>query len=260
MSTAPRPYISPLRTSAGGAEGRQRPGRFVAHRHHIGMAGEHQMRAVARLPCIEVLDIRRAVFREGRPVGRKTHRREHFGQRRQRRSRPASRMGSGSASQGFRRDRSAVSCGTNHRFVGRESQCGFAMRKSTKSKDILRRGPIDDRRWTCRGSIPSPFLLARKQAARRHSLRYGFRSRPSALAVKPTGNHKYARRGRHPAVQSFGKRQALSVRCTFGERVDAMLDKVERPSVGTPLLTMDEARLREPGNGALAMLRGWVES
>jgi hypothetical protein len=39
-----------------------------------------------------------------------------------------------------------------------------------------------------------------------------------------------------------------------------MLDKVERPSVGTPLLTMDEARLREPGNGALAMLRGWVES
>ncbi|MDQ6435729.1 hypothetical protein RB623_16855 [Mesorhizobium sp. LHD-90] len=39
-----------------------------------------------------------------------------------------------------------------------------------------------------------------------------------------------------------------------------MLDKVMEPAVGTPLLTMTEARALEPGNGALAMLRGWVET
>jgi hypothetical protein len=39
-----------------------------------------------------------------------------------------------------------------------------------------------------------------------------------------------------------------------------MLDRVARPTVGTPLLTMQEARAAETGDDALATLRGWVEA
>lgn len=42
--------------------------------------------------------------------------------------------------------------------------------------------------------------------------------------------------------------------------MDAMLDKVAKPAVGTPLLTMEEARARATGDDALATLRAWVET
>ena len=67
-----------------GGEGRMRPGGFVAGRHHVGVAGEHQMRAVAGAPRIEVLDVRRAVFRKHRPLDGKAERLQHLLQRAQR--------------------------------------------------------------------------------------------------------------------------------------------------------------------------------
>ena len=60
MSTAPRPIQHAVRDFAG--ERRMRPGRFVARRHHIGMAGEHQMRRAGADAGVEILHVRRAGF------------------------------------------------------------------------------------------------------------------------------------------------------------------------------------------------------
>ena len=82
MSTAPRPYISPLCDRGG--EGRMRPRRLVADRHHVGVAGKHQMRPVAGAAGVEVLDVGRAVLGEDRPLDREAERLQHRFQRRQR--------------------------------------------------------------------------------------------------------------------------------------------------------------------------------
>ena len=67
-----------------GREGRMRPGRLVADRNDVGMAGEHQMRPVAGSAGIEVFDIRRAVLREDRAFDREAERLQHRLQRRER--------------------------------------------------------------------------------------------------------------------------------------------------------------------------------
>ena len=66
-----------------GGEGRMRPGRFVTHRHHIGVAGKHQMRAVARQPRVKVFDVGRAVFRKDRALDIEAQRLQHGLERRQ---------------------------------------------------------------------------------------------------------------------------------------------------------------------------------
>ena len=46
-------------------ERRQRPSRLVARRHHVGMAGEHQVRAAGADARIEIVDVGRAGLGEG---------------------------------------------------------------------------------------------------------------------------------------------------------------------------------------------------
>ena len=68
----------------GGGKGRVFPVAFIAGRHDVGMAREHQVRAVARLARIEVFDIGRAFIAEDGPLHRKPHRLQHRFQCRQR--------------------------------------------------------------------------------------------------------------------------------------------------------------------------------
>ena len=76
-------------------ERRMRPGRFVAGRHHVGMAGEHQMRRVGADAGVEVLDRRGAGLREGDAMDVEARAFEHALNKRQaRRLRPASPCGS----------------------------------------------------------------------------------------------------------------------------------------------------------------------
>ncbi len=60
-----------------GGEGRSAPGGLVADRHHIGVAGEHQMRSFAPDPGVKVLDIGRSGFLRHDPVDLEADRSKH---------------------------------------------------------------------------------------------------------------------------------------------------------------------------------------
>ena len=66
MSTAPRPYSMPSFTSPENAP--WRPGGFVAGRHHVGMAGEGDVRRLGADARIEIVDVGGAGLAEGDAV------------------------------------------------------------------------------------------------------------------------------------------------------------------------------------------------
>jgi hypothetical protein len=60
-----------------GAKRRVRPGCFVAGRHHVGVAREHEMRAPASDAGVEILDIGRAGLAESDAIHREAGARQH---------------------------------------------------------------------------------------------------------------------------------------------------------------------------------------
>ena len=82
MSTAPRPYnMSP---SISLAKGRMLPGRFVARRHHVGVAGQHEIGLGGADAGVKIFNVVRAWLREGHAVHGEARRLQGRLQKRQR--------------------------------------------------------------------------------------------------------------------------------------------------------------------------------